>query len=428
MNFNIKFIIVSLAMLLGIASCGDKPTSKASASKDNHDHGHSHGEAENGTSTSLTEAQIKTVGITFGSIEYKQLTDALKSNGFLRVPNNNKANATSMFGGVVRKINVEEGDFVRAGQVIAIVENPDFVNLQEEYIALAGKITFAEQEHTRQKELNEGGAGALKNLQSIQSDIRSYRARRAALQKQIEMMGISPGKLSSGSLRSSLTITSPVSGTVSRIIAKIGSYVDVATPVAEIVDNSQLHLDIQVFEKDLPKLKVGQIIHFTLTNNPVTEYDAKVYSIGSSFEDDSKTISVHCKVVGNKKGLIDGMNVTALVSLDNAVMPAVPNDAIVEVDGKPYIFVVKEKATSAASHDHDHGAEGHDHAHDHAHENSPTEGTYEFERIEVVTGVSELGYTAITLVGDIPNGAKIVTKGAFFINAKMTNKGDGHAH
>lgn len=424
MQFNIRTITFTLSTLMALAACGDK---SKTGKKQEDGHAHEHAVNESGNKAILTEAQIKTVGITFGHIEHKQLTDALRSNGYLRVPNNNKANATSMFGGLVRKINVEEGDFVKAGQVIATIENPDFINLQEEYLALENKITFAEQEQIRQKELNEGGAGALKNWQSVQSEVRSYRGRRAALRRQIEMMGIDPNKLRPDGLRSSLVVTSPVSGTVSRILAKIGSYVDVSSPVAEIVDNSQLHLDIHVFEKDLPKLAVGQIIHFTLTNNPVTEYDAKVYSIGSSFEDDSKTISVHCKVVGNKKGLIDGMNVTALVSLDNAVMPAVPNDAIVELDGKPYIFIVK--GTSSTAGKHDHGKDGHDHAHEHDEAGGrPAQGTYAFERVEVVTGVSELGYTSITLVNDISKDAKIVTKGAFFINAKMTNTGDGHAH
>jgi cobalt-zinc-cadmium efflux system membrane fusion protein len=81
-----------------------------------------------------------------------------------------------------------------------------------------------------------------------------------------------------------------LSGTVSNVFAKIGSYVDVSSPVAEIVDNSSLHLDLNVFEKDLPYLKVGQTIHFTLTNNPANEYDAQVYSIGTAFENESKTI------------------------------------------------------------------------------------------------------------------------------------------
>lgn len=128
------------------------------------------------------------------------------------------------------------------------------------------------------------------------------------------MMGINPASVTNATMRTGLAITAPIGGTISNIRAQIGSYVDVSAPVAEIIDNTSLHTDLQVFEKDLPRMRIGQIVHFKLTNNPETEYDAKVYSIGSSFENESKTIAVHCTVIGNKTGLIDGMNITGVVS------------------------------------------------------------------------------------------------------------------
>ncbi len=94
-------------------------------------------------------------------------------------------------------------------------------------------------------------------------------------------------------------------------------------------------------------MRIGQIVHFKLTNNPETEYDAKVYSIGSSFENESKTIAVHCTVIGNKTGLIDGMNITGVVSLDHSTTPAIPTEAIVEADGKFYVFIQTDKKTGS---------------------------------------------------------------------------------
>lgn len=167
------------------------------------------------------------------------------------------------------------------------------------------------------------------------------------------MMGISPGKISNGNMRSGLAITAPISGTISSISIQIGSYADMSSPVAEIIDNHSIHLDLQVFEKDLPKMKVGQIVHFKLTNNPETEYNAAIYSIGSSFENDSKTISVHADVTGNKTGLIDGMNITGIVSLDKTTTPAIPDEAIVEADGKFYLFVKTDQNQKADHEQHD---------------------------------------------------------------------------
>ena len=171
----------------------------------------------------LSQEQIKIVGIQLGTIEQKELTATIKANGNLKVPNNNKGNATSLYGGVIKMLNVQIGDYVKKGQVIATIANPQFIQLQEEYLSTASKISFAEQELARQKELNEGNAGAKKNLQSATAELNSLRTRRASLQQQIQLMGINPGSVSNSNLKSALVVTSPLNGTVSNVFAKIGS-------------------------------------------------------------------------------------------------------------------------------------------------------------------------------------------------------------
>ncbi|MEI7486199.1 MAG: efflux RND transporter periplasmic adaptor subunit [Chryseobacterium sp.] len=405
----VKFNIIILIFLsLFLASCG-----KAEKTEEPKEKTEEHSEHESSDFAELTQAQMNAVGITLGQIEMKELTSIVKANGALSVPNNNKASATSLYGGVIKTLNVQVGDYVKKGQVIATIANPEFIQLQEDYLTTGSRITFAEQEYRRQKELFDNDAGAKKNLQNADAELKTLRTKRASLQRQIQMMGISPGNVSNKNLRSGLAVTAPISGTISNILLQIGSYIDVSSPVAEIVDNSSLHLDLQVFEKDLPLIKVGQKIHFTLTNSPVTEYDAEVYSIGTAFENQSKTIPIHCKVKGNKNGLIDGMNATAVVSLNNQLMPAVPNTAITSADGKDYIFLVNDKKSE------DHKDEKTQEKHN--------EKTVNFEKVEVVKGTSEMGYTAITPVKSIRESAKIATKGAFFINAKLTNSGE-HEH
>ncbi|MEP7109516.1 MAG: HlyD family efflux transporter periplasmic adaptor subunit, partial [Ferruginibacter sp.] len=218
-------------------------------------------------------------------------------------------------------------------------------------------------------------------------------------QQQIQLMGINPSTISDGKLVSVLVVRSPISGVVSNVMAKTGSYADVATAIAEIVDNSQLHLDLFVYEKDLPKLKNNQTIHFTVTNNPGKEYDAQIFSLGSSFEGDSKAVTVHAMVKGIKTGLIDGMNITANISLDKATFPAIPTEAIVSYQGQDFIFIVDSVETKS---------------------NSTI-----FRRVPIARGTTEIGYSEITLLkDDVPSDVKIVVKGAFFVLAKMTNSGE----
>ncbi|WP_431611821.1 efflux RND transporter periplasmic adaptor subunit [Chryseobacterium sp. 'Rf worker isolate 10'] len=407
----LKYNIIPLILIsILLTSCGKKEASEEKAPEKTEQKEQAHEEAPQ-TIASLTEEQMKSVGVALGTVEMKELTSTIKANGLLSVPNSNKATITSLYGGIIKTINIQVGSIVKKGQVIATIANPEYIQLQEDYLTTNSRITYAEQEYKRQRELFDNDAGAKKNLQSADAELKTLRTKRASLLKQLQMMGISPGKVSNGNMKSGLVITAPISGTISGITAQIGSYVDISSPVATVIDNGSIHLDLQVFEKDLPKMRVGQVVHFKLTNNPETEYDARIYSIGSSFENESKTISMHCEVIGNKSGLIDGMNITGIVSLDKSTTPAVPTEAIVEADGKYFVFVQTDKKAEE----------------EHEEKSKPHPKTLNFEKIEIVKGTSDMGYTAITPVGNIPDNAKIVVKGAFFVNAKLVNSGE-HEH
>ncbi|MBC7535973.1 MAG: efflux RND transporter periplasmic adaptor subunit [Ferruginibacter sp.] len=396
MKKNIIMLISIVSIAIVFIACTGKDNSKPIAAAETPKE--EEAKHENPNEATLTTEQMKTIGIQLGSVEQKQLTASLKTNGVLKVPNQNRASINSIYSGVIKSLLVQPGNAVKKGQTIATIANPEFIQVQSEYQSINSKIVFAEQEYNRQKELQEGNAGALKNLQNAETELRILRSRKASLQQQISLMGVNPLAISNGKLVSVLSVRSPINGVVSSVTVKMGSYIDLSTVIAEVVDNSQLHLDLFVYEKDLPKLKNNQTIHFTVTNDPGKEYDAQIFSLGSSFENESKAVSVHAMVKGDKTGLIDGMNVTANISLDKATLPAVPTEAIVSYQGKDYIFIVD--AVNAK------------------------ENTTRFKRIPVVKGTSEVGYSEITLLEELPANAKVVTKAAFFILAKQTNIGE----
>ena len=364
-----KFLIIAIIFLgiVSFISCGSKENKEPVKTEEAQEEVH-----ENPDEATLTTEQMKTIGIELGSIEQKQLTASLKTNGVLKVPNQNKASINSVYSGVIKSLLVQPGNTVSKGQVIATIANPEFIQVQSEYLGINSKIVLAEQEYNRQKELNAGNAGALKNLQSAESNLKALRTSKSSLEQQIQLMDINPSSLSNGKLISVLSVRSPIGGVVSNVLVKMGSYIDVSTVVAEVVDNSQLHLDLFVYEKDLPKLKNNQTIHFTVTNNPGKEYDAQIFSLGSSFENESKAISVHAMVKGDKSGLIDGMNITANISLEKATLPAIPTEAIVSYQGLDYIFIVDSVDAK--------------------------NNTTLFKRVPVVKGTSDVGYSEITLL------------------------------
>lgn len=481
----LTFCLLPIAYcILLFTSCGGK---SSAGKEEEHGHDHGGGSHENAMTASLTAEQMKTIGVQLGSIEKKQLSSSLKANGILKVPNQNRATITAMAGGVVKAIFVQPGSPVKKGQTIATIAGTAFIAMQEEFISVSANAQLAETSYNRQKELQQGNATALKTLQQSEAELKSIKARKSSLQKQLELIGVNASSLSSNNIQSSVSITSPISGSVSDVTVNIGSFVEANNPVATIVDNSQLHLDLYIYEKDLPKLKDGQLIHFTLTNNPGKEYDAKIYGISNTFEPNTKAVAVHAQVVGDKSGLIDGMSITAIVSLTDATVNALPSEAIVNFEGQDFIFIVtdahseeehhaegdghahdehghehaekktaskeeahvhkegekeaahgeaghkhseKETATKEKAHEHKEGEKeaGHDEeGHDHGAEKK-SDGAMTFERIPVAKGTTDVGYSEITLLKDIPATAKIVTKGAFFVLGKMTNQGEGHAH
>lgn len=417
---NIKnYLRFAFFMLLVIPAC--KSNTEA---HEEHEQEKQHSETpDKPGSTSLTLEQMQAIGVEIGQIENKELTTSLKANGTLRVPNQNKASVNSVYSGVIKSLLVQPGSKVSKGQTLATIGNPEFIQAQSDYLGVSAKIQLAELEVKRQKELNAGNAGSLKNLQSAESELKTLRNLRSTLAQQIQLMGINPSGIGKGKLISVLAVKSPISGIVSNVPVKMGSYVDISTVVADIVDNSQLHLDLSVYEKDLPQLKDNQTIHFTLTNNPGKEYDAQIFSLGSSFEGESKAIAVHAKVLGDKTGLIDGMNVTAIISLAKAHVPAIPSDAIVNSNGQDFIFRVVPHQKEEEKNINNKAAKQEEALHHNE------DSSLAFEMVPVVKGTTEVGYTQITLLKEIPNNAKVVTKGAFFVMAKLNNTGEeGHEH
>jgi len=383
-----------LIYLMIITILGSATSCKQVAPKEEAEEGETAAPVTN--DVSLSTNQIKTAGIEFGIIEMKNLATAIKANGLLSVPNQNKALVTSVSSGTIRTLTVQPGNYVKKGQVIATILNPQIAQLQQELQTTQAQLNLARQENVRQKELVAGNAAPLKNLQKAEAELAALTATYKSQQIQLTALGISFSAASRGQIVTSISVLAPISGTISEVSAQIGSNVDASTPIAQIVNNSQLHLDLFVFEKDLPKVKAGQLIHFTLTNSAGKEYDAKIYSIGTAFANQSKTIPVHAVVMGNKAGLIEGMNITAIISIGNAVLPAVPTEAIVSNGGRDYIFRIKKKDTKETV----------------------------FERIAVAKGVSDVGFTEITPVVDLKPGSAIVIRKTFFVLAKMVNTGD----
>jgi cobalt-zinc-cadmium efflux system membrane fusion protein len=383
-----------------LTSCGaDTRSPQSPPAEEEHE---AHQEHEKHQSVlELTDEQINAVGIKIGKIEKRNLTEVVKSSGQLAVPPQNAAQINVLSGGIIRKINVIEGQRVSKGQVLVTVENQELIRLQQEYLEATGGFTYVEAEYNRQQLLKAANAGTGKAHQLAEANYNAGRSKIRALTRQLQQYGISASKVAGGTLEMQVPVLAPINGTIGKITAQTGSYAQPGVALMDIVDNSKIHADLIVFEKDLSKIKVGQKVDFQLTNQKNEDIAGEIYGINKSFENDSKGVVVHAVIKRPGANLIPGMYVTGLIGVGNVLSDAVPIDAVVRSEGTSYIFIV-DKAGGPDKKNH-------------------------FEKVEVTTGVSELGYIQITPLSKLPASVQIVTKGAFYLQSKSSGPSE-HSH
>jgi cobalt-zinc-cadmium efflux system membrane fusion protein len=352
-----------------------------------------HHDEESSAIVELTQEQINAVGIEIDTLEEKNLSAVIKASGKLEVPPQNRADISVLMGGSVTQIFVLEGSYVKKGQVLLTIGNLEFIKMQQEYLTNQSSFNYIEKEFQRQKELNDRNAGTGKVFQQSESNYLAEKAKLQSLAKQLQQLNVNLNQLSAGEIISNLSVVAPISGVVAHIDVNLGTFVEPGKVIMDIVDNSQIHCDLQVYEKDLFKVKVGQKVNFMLTNQNNQQIQGEIYGVNQSFEGESKAVLAHA-VVRNVRGLklFPGMYVSASIDVGSQTMPAVPVDAIVKSDGKNYIFaLVEEDNKSEVMH---------------------------FQKVEVMTGITDLGYIEIKPLEEIKKNTKVVIKGAFYILSK----------
>lgn len=411
MKIKATLLLLGMSWLL-LTSCGGNKTEET------------HEEEKSENEVALTEVQVKTIGIETGTIEMKNLNTVIKANGYTAVPPQNMANVSTLIGGVVKDIYVLEGTYVAKGKTLATIQNLEVTEMQEDYNSAIANIEYLQLEYNRQKTLSDENVNPRKTFQEVKSKLAVERARAQAAKNKLQALHVS---LSGNT--SLIPIVSPISGYVGKISITKGAFAETGITLFEVVDNSQMHLDLNVFEKDLGKISVGQEVDFVLTNQSNKSIKGKIFGINKSFSNESKTVAVHAKInPSDAKDLISGMYVAANINITNQTVQALPKDAIVRNGDKYFIYIQEEhhkEAPKAIAEEHKH-EEGEAHT-EHAEDQEKGHNEIHFKAIEVVPGTTDLGYTEVKLVEEIPSDAKIVIKGAFYLLA--TSKGGGeHEH
>jgi cobalt-zinc-cadmium efflux system membrane fusion protein len=371
--------IIFLSLILSLAGCaGNKNADEALSAP------------ENTNSVTLTDAQIKNAGIVTGEVTRKEISTILKLNGIVDVPPQNMVSISAPLGGYLKSTTLLPGMHITKGDVIAVMEDQQYIQLQQDYLTAKARIGFLENEYHRQKDLNSSQASSDKVFQQAEADYRSQQVLMAALAEKLRLAGINVDQLNEKNISRSVNIYSRINGYVSKVDVNIGKYVSPTEVLFELVNPADIHLALKVFEKDLDKLFIGQKLVAYTNNDPGKKYPCEILLIGKDLTIERNT-DVHCHFETYDKSLIPGTYMNAEIEVKKNDAHTLPEDAVVRFENKNYVFIKKRNN--------------------------------QFQMTEVNTGNTENGFIEILNAENFVSG-ELVIKGAYSILMSLKNKSE----
>lgn len=337
----------------------------------------------------MTAAQLKNAQLEIGSPERRKLGNTIKVNGFMEAPPQNIISISCPLGGYLKQTKLLPGLKVRRGEVLATLEDPQYITLQQEYLATKARLEYLSADLARQETLNRDQSSSEKVLQLARSEYQTQQINAKALGEKLKLIGINPERLTVDAISKNIQIYAPIDGFVAAVKVNIGKYVAPTDVLFELVNTDDIHLTLNVFEQDLAGLAIGQKVMAYANADPNTVYPAKIILISQNIGED-RSVTVHCHLDQKNNGLLPGMFMTATVETQNASAITLPSDAILRFENAHYVFVAQSEGI--------------------------------FEMVAVEKGTEENGFTALVSANAASLlSQKIVLKNAYTLLMKMKN-------
>lgn len=289
----------------------------------------------------LTKKQLDNSKIKVGRLIQSPLSTTIKVNGKITLAPNAMASVSMPLGGYIKNIKVMPGMVVKKGQVLAVIEDQSYVQIQHDYLTTKQQLAFASKDYVRQKELNASQAVSEKNFQLAESEFAKQRITLKSLEEKLKLIQINPSTLTANSISKSVNIYAPISGMITKVDVNIGKYVSATDMLFQIMDNQSMYAKLNVFEKDAANLSIGQKIKVFTNSQPDVFYETKIEFVNKSYSDES-TIEVYAKIFNTTKKLIPGNYINALIQINNNNAFVLNNDAIVNYEGGKFVFIQNE--------------------------------------------------------------------------------------
>jgi len=340
------------------------------------------------TTVELTDAQLKNMTISTGKISSQPISSVLKVNGIIDVPPQNMVSISVPLGGFLKSTKLLPGMHIAKGEIIASMEDQQYIQLQQEYLITASNLKFLEADFKRQKELNLSKASSDKLFQQAEADYQNQKIILKSLHEKLKLIGINPENLNENNISRSIDIHSPIDGYVSHVNVNIGKYVNPSDVLFELVNPTDIHLGLTIYEKDLDKIFIGQKLMAYTNHKPEVKFPCEIILIGKDLSAE-RSVEVHCHFEKYDKTLIPGMFMNADLEINSNMASVLPDEALVRFENVNYAFIVLSKNT--------------------------------FQMVEVKLGNTENGHTEVIMDNALLN-KNFVLKGAYNLLMQLKNK------
>jgi cobalt-zinc-cadmium efflux system membrane fusion protein len=288
----------------------------------------------------LSSQQVKALGLELGSLKAQQMGLSVFANGIIDVPPQNKSYIAMPFGGYIKEIKVLDGMLVKKGQVLLVVEHPDIIQLQQDYLELQSQMDYLSADYERQKQLYEKEAGSAKSFQQAKSAYMVNKAKLSGLAVQLEIANVNMAALQKGTIERTQRIRSPFSGVITKVTANVGAFAEPKDNLLEIIDLKHAHAELTVYEKYLSFLRKDQVVQLQFVDLNQTS-SAKIYLIGREISKE-RTVKVHCHFDQLPADITPGAYLKAEILADNQQQFTLPEEAVVQQDGKDVVFIAQD--------------------------------------------------------------------------------------
>lgn len=293
----------------------------------------------------VTNRQFEAMQMEFGNLRETQFSESVKVNGHVISSVNGQAQVTSRISGTIRSISREMGDFIPAGGVLCTIESNDFIVLQQDFATVSNQFNEARSAYERLQSLYRDSISSRKDFIAAESSYKSLSAQYNGMKQRLSLLNVNPAQIESGNFYRILEVRSPIGGYITQINCMIGEYVTPEKMLMTVINTNQLYLQLDVYEKDITRLAVGQNVEFYNPNNPSGKFTAKLTKIGKAIDPEKKTIVCTAQIDPTNVNFVNNMYIEADVNVKEYTAKGLPEDALeTSTDGTSRVYLLEKKS------------------------------------------------------------------------------------